>query len=127
MRTSRAFAFAVALSAGCSMLALQALAETVGKAVSIKTRVSGDRGELKRADPVSRNERIKTNNIGLGQFEFADGTKLAVGPNSNVVIDEYVLGSGNRVKKLAVNVAVVITREALSSKHVDRQYGLLSS
>ena len=79
------------------------LAETVGKAVSVKTRVTGDRGELKRSDPVNRDEQIRTNNIGLGQFQFIDGTKLAVGPNSNIVIDKYVLGEGNRVKKLAIN------------------------
>jgi hypothetical protein len=57
---------------------------------------------LKTADPVSRDERIRTNNLGLGQFQFIDGTKLVVGPNSNVVIDQYVLGEGSRLKKLVV-------------------------
>jgi hypothetical protein len=103
MHLSRVVAAAVALSAGCSIAAMQAIAETVGKAVSVKTMVTGDRGELKRADPVSRDERIRTNNIGLGQFQFIDGTKLAVGPNSSIVIDEYVLGERNRVKKLTIN------------------------
>jgi hypothetical protein len=103
MHLSRVVAAAVALSAGFSIAATLAMAETVGKAVSVKTRVTGDRGELKRADPVSRDERIRTNNIGLGQFQFVDGTKLAVGPNSSIVIDEYVLGERNRVKKLSIN------------------------
>jgi hypothetical protein len=103
MHLSRVLAAAVALSAGFSIAATLAMAETVGKAVSVKTRVTGDRGELKRADPVSRDERIRTNNIGLGQFQFVDGTKLAVGPNSSIVIDEYVLGERNRVKKLSIN------------------------
>jgi hypothetical protein len=79
-------------------------AETVGKAVSVRTIVTGANGELKVSDPVSRDERIKTNNTGLGQFQFLDGTKLAMGPNSTVVIDEYVLGSSNRVEKLTLNV-----------------------
>jgi hypothetical protein len=71
----------------------------------VRTIVTGASGELKRNDPVSRDERIRTNGSGLGQFQFLDGTKLAVGPNATVVIDEYVLGSGNRVKKLALNVS----------------------
>jgi hypothetical protein len=89
--------------AGLSITVLPVLAEPVGKAVSVKTIVSSDRGELKRADPVNRDEVIRTNGTGLGHFQFADGAKLAVGPNSRVKIDEYVLGSGNRVKKLALN------------------------
>jgi hypothetical protein len=89
---------------GCfALLATGAVAEQVGKAVSVRTVVTGASGELKRSDPVNRDERIKTNNTGLGQFQFIDGTKLAVGPNSSIVVDEYVLGSGNRVKRLALN------------------------
>ena len=80
-------------------------AETVGKAVSVRTLVTGDRGVFKRADPVERNERIRTDSAGLGHFQFMDGSKLAVGPNSNITVDEYVLGSGNRVKSLALNAS----------------------
>jgi hypothetical protein len=103
MRAPRLLALTVALTAGCSMSVIQAFAETVGKAVSIRTIVTGDKGELKTADPISRNERIRANQFGLGQFVFIDGSKLAVGPNSTVVVDEYVLGEGNRFKKLALN------------------------
>lgn len=103
MRSLNCMRTALAFVAGCSFLAAGALAEQVGKAVSVRTVVTGANGELKRSDPVSRDERINTNNTGLGQFQFIDGTKLAVGPNSNIVVDEYVLGSGNRVKRLALN------------------------
>jgi hypothetical protein len=75
----------------------------VGKALSVRTIVTGASGELKRADPVSRDEQLKTNNTGLGQFQFLDGTKLVLGPNSSIVVDKYVLGSGNTVQKLAIN------------------------
>jgi hypothetical protein len=103
MHLSSMFFIFLTFIAGSSLLPTQSFSEPVGKAVSIRTMVSGDKGVLKRADPVDRNERISTNNTGLGQFQFADGTKLAVGPNSSIVIDEYVLASGNRVKKLAMN------------------------
>lgn len=94
---------AAALVLGCSVFSAQPWAETVGTAVSIKTIVTGTNGALKRADPVARNERITTNASGLGHFRFSDGAKLAVGPNSSIVIDEYVLGSGNKVSKLVLN------------------------
>src|SRR4029079_12126588 len=100
MRSLNSMKTALAFVAGGSFLAAGALAEQVGKAVSVRTIVTGANGELKRSDPVSRDERINTNNTGLGQFQFIDGTKLAVGPNSSIVVDEYVLGSGNRVKRL---------------------------
>ena len=68
MHLSRVVAAAVALSAGCSIAAMQAIAETVGKAVSVKTMVTGDRGELKRADPVSRDERYEPTISAWGNF-----------------------------------------------------------
>jgi hypothetical protein len=101
-------------------------AQTVGKAVSVRTTVTGDQGELKRADPVSRNERIRTNNTGLGQFQFIDGTKLAVGPNSTVVVDDYVLGSGNRVNKLALN-ATKGTLRWISGRSPSTAYSISTS
>jgi hypothetical protein len=123
MRLSRIVAFTAALSAGCSVAAGQVFAETVGKAVSIQTTVSGARGALKTADPISRDERIRSNRSGLGQFEFVDGTKLVVGPNSNVVIDEFVLGSGNRFKKLALS-ATKGTFRWISGKSPSAAYSL---
>jgi hypothetical protein len=102
MRVSRILAVTAALAAGSSTTVQQAFAETVGKAVSIRTTVTGGKGPLKQADLISQNERIRANQFGLGHFEFIDGTKLVVGPNSNIVIDEYVLGDRNRFKKLAL-------------------------
>jgi hypothetical protein len=103
MRSLKLKGMVLTFVAGFSFLATGAAAEQVGKAVSVRTIVTGAAGEFKRSDPVSRDERISTNNTGLGQFQFIDGTKLAVGPNSSIMVDEYVLGSGNRVKRLALN------------------------
>jgi hypothetical protein len=104
MRISYQHLASTVLAAASCLTASPLSAETVGKAVSVRTIVTGANGELKVSDPVSRDERIKTNNSGLGQFQFLDGTKLAMGPNSAVIIDEYVLGSGNRVQKFTLNV-----------------------
>ncbi|TGV72847.1 hypothetical protein EN788_72790, partial [Mesorhizobium sp. M2D.F.Ca.ET.145.01.1.1] len=50
-------------------------------------------------------ERISTSNSGLGQFVFLDGTKLAVGWGSSVVIDKYIFNDDNSVKKLTIRAA----------------------
>src|SRR5262245_42479862 len=104
MRTSF-LQLAVTIFAGCCFISSTAIAETVGKAVSVRTIVTGANGELKRSDPVSRDERIGTNNTGLGQFQFVDGTKLAIGPNATIVIDDFVLGDSNRFSKLTLGVS----------------------
>ncbi|NLS16270.1 hypothetical protein HGP16_06820 [Rhizobium sp. P40RR-XXII] len=80
-------------------------AEKVGQAVLIKTEVTGEGGPLTVDDPVHRDERIRTSLSGLGQFTFRDGTKLAVGAGSSVVIDKFVFDDSGSVKKLTVNAA----------------------
>ncbi|QRM56054.1 FecR domain-containing protein [Sinorhizobium sp. BG8] len=80
-------------------------AETVGEAVHIKTEVSGSNGPIAVKDPVYRDERIRTSRSGLGQFTFRDGTKLAVGWGSSVVIDKFVYDDSRSFKKLTVAAA----------------------
>ncbi|WP_046120803.1 FecR family protein [Ensifer aridi] len=80
-------------------------AEAVGEAVRIKTDVSGQRGPLAVRDPVHRDERIRTSRSGLGQFVFRDGSKLAVGAGSSVVIDKFVFDDSKSVQKLTVAAA----------------------
>jgi hypothetical protein len=79
-------------------------AEKVGQAVKINVTVTGGSGPMTTGDAVHRDERVRANASGLGQFQFNDGTKLAIGPNATVVIDKYVLGKGGKVKKLSVKM-----------------------
>ncbi|RUW27297.1 MULTISPECIES: FecR domain-containing protein [unclassified Mesorhizobium] len=99
------WAAVVALAATLSNTTPIAAAETVGKAVVIKTAVTGATGPLVVSAPVHRDERIRTSNTGLGQFVFLDGTKLAVGWGSSVVIDKYVFNDDNSVKNLTIRAA----------------------
>ena len=80
-------------------------AQQVGEAVLIKTEVTGASGPLTVKGPVHRDERIRTSNSGLGQFVFLDGTKLAVGWGSSVVIDKFVYDDSKSVKKLTIKAA----------------------
>ncbi|WP_259671808.1 FecR domain-containing protein [Rhizobium sp. NLR11b] len=84
---------------------LAAAAEPVGQAVVIKTEVTGQAGPIEVNNSVHRDERIRTSQSGLGQFLFRDGTKLAVGWGSSVVIDKYVFDDSQSVKKLTIKAA----------------------
>ncbi|EJZ18289.1 FecR domain-containing protein [Rhizobium sp. Pop5] len=80
-------------------------AEPVGQAVVIKTEVTGQDGPIEVNTSVHRDERIRTSQSGLGQFLFRDGTKLAVGWGSSVVIDKYVFDDSQSVQKLTIRAA----------------------
>lgn len=93
----------LAVAAAAVALAAPALAAVeVGKAVDITVSVTGQDGAIARGGAIHRDERISTNASGVGAFRFDDGTKLAVGPNSSVVIDNYILDGGSKVKELSL-------------------------
>jgi hypothetical protein len=94
------------LCAGFAALVAMPLAATaqekVGNAVKINVTVTGQSGSMTTGDPVHRQERVRANASGVGQFQFDDGSKLAIGPNANIVIDKYVLGEGGKIKRLTL-------------------------
>lgn len=100
-RSIRIAGICVALSGAWPALA----AEPVGQATLIRTEVSGQGGPIIVNDAVHRDERIRTSQSGLGQFIFRDGTKLAVGWGSSVVIDKYVYDDDDSVKRLSIKAA----------------------
>ena len=79
--------------------------EKIGTATLIRTAVNGDYGEIVVKEPIHRNERIRTSKSGLGEFLFRDGTKLAVGWGSNIVVDSFVFDDSGSVKKLTLKAA----------------------
>ena len=85
-----------------------AVAENIGTATAIATVVTGtlNTGELtlKSGDVVYQNEVITTDDAGVGQFEFRDETKLAVGPGSTVVLDNFVYDSDTSKAKVVINL-----------------------
>jgi hypothetical protein len=94
--------FGIVLASLAGSAANSNAAEKVGSAVKINVTVTGATGPLVTGDAVHRDERVRANASGVGQFQFNDGSKLAVGPNATVVIDKYVLGEGGKLKKLTV-------------------------
>jgi hypothetical protein len=100
-------------------------AEKVGNAVKINVTITGDSGVMTTGDPVHRDERVRANASGVGQFQFDDGSKLAVGPNATVVIDKYVLGEGGKLKKLTVR-ATKGTFRFISGKSAPSAYTIVT-
>ena len=100
MRTTCLLTAFVLLAAGPA-----AAAPEIGKATSVAKQVtaegSGSVRELEARAPVLQNELVRTNQTGVGQFEFLDRSRLAVGPNSAVKLDQFVY-QGNRSPSAAV-------------------------
>lgn len=100
-------------------------APEVGKATAITTEVKGDTAGtvrvLKTGDQVFQEERIETDAKGVGQFEFLDNTRLAIGPGSAVKLDRFVYGAD----RSATTVTIQLTKGAfrfISGKSASTAY-----
>ena len=85
-------ALALALVAGTVQAALPK--DDIGTAAMVKDRVTGslqsEQWLIRTGDRVYQNEVIETAAKAQGEFVLNDETKLAVGPNSRIVLDEFV-------------------------------------
>lgn len=59
--------------------------------------------QLRVGSDVSIGETVTTNASGLVQLLFRDNSKLVVGPNSSLVIEDYLIRDDNSAGKFAVN------------------------
>ena len=86
-------------------------------------KASGRQGTrvLARSDEVYHLDRISSNGTGSGEFQFSDGTKLAVGPGASLVVDEFVFTGKSRFQKLGL-AATRGTFRWISGKSVSSAY-----
>lgn len=115
LRTTSRIAGLLALAAALGISPGTLLAETsVGSAAAVNTAAFGAApGAVRKAkligDNVVFNERIDTTDTGLVQVLLMDGSTFTVGPNSDLVIDEFVYnpedGSGKLVASFSKGVA----------------------
>lgn len=82
-------------------------AQEVGQVVDLDrgawvTSTSG-KSRLQPGTRISMKDVIETDGAGRAQLVFDDGTKIAVGPRSKLVIDEVLMRSGTRASRFAVN------------------------
>jgi ferric-dicitrate binding protein FerR (iron transport regulator) len=109
-----ATAFATAAAIGALVVANSAHAATdttdIGTATSITTNVTASGGGaapkivLRSGDAVFQNQTISTDENGIGQFQFRDQTKLAVGPGSVIVLDNFVYESATSKAKVVMHL-----------------------
>lgn len=73
---------------------MAATPESIGTAISVDTNVSagkaGAESPLRQGSKVFSDDRILTDLSGVGQIEFVDKTRLAIGPGSTLTLDRFV-------------------------------------
>lgn len=82
-------------------------AGTTGSALAVDVDARAELGSTVRVLTAGANlaigETVITDAHGLVQIKFSDETELAVGPNSQLVLEDYLLRSDGSVGKLAIN------------------------
>lgn len=111
MKTNSRHALLCASAALLMLAGAPANAETdvagVTAAVNPKATAFDGAGKprlISLGDPVIRNHRIETSGEGLVQILLADGTSFTVGPNSSVVIDNFVYDPNKNTASLAATM-----------------------
>jgi len=100
------------LCAGLAIIAFSAAvpsavaADASGTAIAVRqsTSANGPDGNrvLQTSAPVFSGDRIVTSSQGQAQIQFVDQTKLVVGPNSSLLIDQFVF-AGKTADKVSIN------------------------
>lgn len=83
------------------------LAEPVGQAVDVQQSATLTRGgqasSLQTGQPVNLGDVISTGPSGQAQLVFLDETKIAIGSNSELVIEKILFDSSDRASDFTVN------------------------
>ena len=108
--------YSILLAIGAMLVGWQmpAWAEVpIGQAVRAIEKVQASRDTKRRfvskSDPVYANELIETGDNSYAGLTFRDKTTLAIGPNADVLLDEFVYDSNTN----AGNMVLTITKGAL--------------
>lgn len=103
----RALIVLLTLVLGFGLFAGPALADASGKALGVdqdaKAETQAGVKELTIGSDIFIGDKVVTDARGLVQIRFSDSTKLVVGPNSSLVIEDYLLRADGSGGKLAVN------------------------
>lgn len=103
MKFSDGFVAGAASLAVC-LLATSAPAQEVGKASAVNPAATANLRTILIGTSIAHKERIKTAPQGSVQLLFIDKTSMTIGPNSDLVIDEYVYDPNASSGKLAVTL-----------------------
>src|SRR5262245_18357532 len=80
----------------------------VGTAILIKKKVTGKLGAderlLETGFRVFRNELLRTGTEAQAELKLDDNTKLALGADAELLLDEYAVSAGNDTKAITLKV-----------------------
>lgn len=103
----RALGLLVSILVGLGLCTGTALAEATGKALGVdpdaRAETKSGIKQLTVGTDVFIGDRVVTDARGLVQIRFSDSTRLVVGPNSSLVLEDYLLRDDGSGGKLAVN------------------------
>jgi FecR protein len=114
MSSARAFCyfsfFVFVVIASSATLPRASRAEApIGQAVKAIDLVSAsrnaDKRQLVRDDPVFRNELVQTGDESYAGLAFNDGTTLSVGPNAEVLLDEFAYDDNNKSGQMVMTLS----------------------
>ncbi len=88
--------------------AVSAPTERIGSTVQVVNEVSAaydqDRRDLTLGDEIHQNELIEVGPDSIGELEFEDQTKMALGPGSKIVLDTFVYNGAKTKGDIAVEL-----------------------
>jgi hypothetical protein len=104
--------FSVRLTAAAALLLLASPVvadDGIGRAAAVTTVVTGAVNgsaatPISRGDDVFQNQVIETDANGVGQIEFLDKTKLAIGPGSTMTLDTFVYNPNKTADKVVIEL-----------------------
>jgi len=108
------------------LFASPAAAEGDGRALAardVKVERAGSVLTLRKGDPVLAGDVLRSGRSGTAQIEFEDGTRIALGPNSMLSIDNILMRRNGTARKFAVS-SVGGTFRFLSGKSPHRAYSI---
>jgi hypothetical protein len=103
-------AFWLALALMPNVAASQTAPDAIeaGTTVMVRNQVMGllgaEQRELKVGHRVHRNEVIRTGTEAQAEFKLDDDTKLALGPDAELRLDEFAIGGGSNSSSIAVRL-----------------------
>jgi hypothetical protein len=103
----RALVLLFGVMVGLSLAPGAALADASGKALGVDQDARAEtKAEIKQltvGSDIFIGDRVITDARGLVQIKFSDSTKLVVGPNSALLIEDYLLRNDGSGGKFAIN------------------------
>lgn len=98
-----AFFIAAVLVLGGEAVAAEAAGTALAVDVDARAEFGDDVRVLVAGDDLAIGETVVTDAHGLVQIKFSDETQLVVGPNSKLLLEDYLLRNDGSVGKLAIN------------------------